>query len=248
MEKIKSFLRKWPKLYNLFQICYGRIHLLKEKILKINIDEKEEKRWERRHFYEGKDWSLKGYWKVRNHPATHFLLKEIEKFSPFSSILEIGCNCGPNMYLIAKKFPSVVIKGIDINPLAIQTGKELLVKEGISNAELFVGKAQCLQFIDKSFDIVFSKAVLSHIGPTKISKVIAEMLRVSKKALILIEYHEPAQRNETAALGIRLGYSYRWRRNYITLLKKIAPEAKIFVSRIPPEVWGSGWYIVKVIL
>ncbi len=208
MEKIKSFLRKQPSLYRFLQTLYGKVRSVREYIMKTNVDEKEEKRWEERHLHEGEDWAIKDYWDVRDHPATHLLLKKIETFYPFSSILEIGCNCGPNLYLIAKKFPTVKAKGIDINSAAIQKGNELLLKERVLNVELLVGKAYDLKmFSNKSFDIVFTKAVLVHIGPTKIKKVIEEMLRIARRKLILIEQYCESEKDDPEGFGVRTDYS-----------------------------------------
>jgi len=255
MEKLKSFLRKYPSLYHFLQGLYGKIRLIKERILGINIDEKEEKRWENRHIHEGDDWAADAYWDVRNHPATHFLLKKIERFSPFSSVLEIGCNCGPNLYSIGKRFPNVKIIGVDINSMAVQRGNELLAKEGVSNVKLLVGKAYDLkQFPDRSFDIVFSKAVLSHIGPSKIKKVLEEMARVAKRTIILAEYYESLNNEDPSTnLGIRLGYDWRWKRDYIKLIKQIIPTAEIRLTKIPKEIWGGeDWkemgYIIEFCL
>ncbi len=253
MEKLKSFLRKNPSLYRFLQDLYGKTRLIKERILKVNIDEKEEERWENRHVKEGDDWAADNYWDVRNHPATHFLLKKIEFFSPFSSILEIGCNCGPNLCLIGKKFPDIEARGIDINSRAVQRGNELLIQEGVLNVKLLVGRAYDLkQFSDKSFDIVFSKAVLCHIGPSKIKKVLEEMVRVAKRAIILAEYNELSDdQDDSANLGIRLGYDWRWKRNYVKLIKQIVPTAEIHLIKIPEEIWGGeDWgkmgYIIEV--
>jgi SAM-dependent methyltransferase len=251
-EKIKTILRRFPHLYRAFQRCYGKVLVVAESLAGTNIDEKEEKRWARRHLSEGNNWAISGYWNIRDHPATKFLAERIKIFSPFSSVLEVGCNCGPNLFLIAKNFPEVELKGIDISPMAVQRGNELLLKEGLLNVKLLVGKANDLsQFSDKSFDIVFTKAVLSHIGPSKIRKVIEEMIRVSKRTLILVEYHEPSRKDESAALGIRLGYSHRWKRNYLTLLRKFVPGAKINIIKIPRGVWEGEWaemgYLIEVI-
>ncbi len=253
MEKIKSTLRRFPKLYHFIQKYYGKIKFAKEWILKTNIDEKEEKRWEKRHLHEGENWAIEGYWSARTDSSTKFLVEEITKFYPFSSILEIGCNCGPNLWAISKKFPDVSIKGIDINKLAVQKGKELLKGEGIKNVELLIGKAYNLNmFPDKSFDIIFSKAVLVHIGPSKIKKVLEEMIRVSRKAIILVEYYEVSSNKNSDILGTRLNYSYRWKRDYVALVRKIIPESKIRLIKIPSEVWGEEWgemgYIIEIFL
>ncbi len=253
MEKLKSFLRKWPLFYRFMQNVYGKVKIFVEYVTRTNIDEKEERRWSNRHLLEGDDWAIEKYWEARNHPGTQFLVEKIASYSPFSSILEVGSNCGPNLYLLAKKFPKVNIEGIDINPMAVQKGNELFAKEGISNVKLSLSKADNLsKFPDKSFDIVFAKAVLCHIGPSKVSGVIKEMARVSKNVMILVDYHDPSETDESSILGTRIGHSWRWKRNWVALLKKLVPQAKIALIKIPEEVWEGDWgkmgYIIKFCL
>ena len=87
-----------------------------------------------------------------------FFLRNFLEFSP-SSVLEIGSNCGPNLYILARRFPDAELKGIDINSDAVQKGNEWFSDEHISNVKLMVGKADDLQqFQDKSFDVVFTDA------------------------------------------------------------------------------------------
>lgn len=64
------------------------------------------------------------------------------------------------------------------------------MQEGISNVKLLEGKADTLgEFQDKSFDIVFTNALLIYIGPDEIREVVKEMIRITRKALILMELH-----------------------------------------------------------
>ncbi len=179
-------------------------------------------------------------------------MEKISNFSPFFSILEIGCNCGPNLYLIAKKFPNIEIKGIDINSIAIKYGNELLTKEGISNVKLLVGKADELnQFQDNKFDIVFTDALLIYIGPDKIKKIMQEMFRITRRALILTEWHSENQDKDPYGLGI---YHFGcWKRNYVNLLKHFIPKDRIHLTKIPKEIWpDENWqnlgYIIEIIL
>ncbi|MGQ9460516.1 MAG: class I SAM-dependent methyltransferase [Candidatus Bathyarchaeaceae archaeon] len=175
-------------------------------------------------------------------------MDRISKFSPLS-ILEVGCNCGPNLYLLAKRFPDAEIRGIDINSVAVQKGNEWFAQEGISNVKLFVGKADDLrQFQDRSFDVVFTDAVLIYIGPDKIKKVIGEMLRVARKALIFLEWH--GFNSKSNPLGIYVGH---WMRDYVTLLKEFIPEKKIKAIKMPEELWpDKNWQrwgaIIEVIM
>lgn len=82
---------------------------MKEYFLGTQVRERE---WATRHLRKGErerdDWGkgsndwIKGYWDSQDHPHRPFLIERISKFSP-NSILEIGCNCGPNLHLLAKK-------------------------------------------------------------------------------------------------------------------------------------------------
>lgn len=222
-----------------------------------------EKKWATRHLHKGNDWNntqhvgeddewVLSYWDSQSHNHRTLLLEKISGYSP-DSLLEVGCNCGPNLYLVAKKFPDIEIKGIDINPRAIERGKELFASEGISNVRLSVGKADELgQFEDRSFDVVFTDAILIYIGRDKIKRVIQEMLRVTHQALILVERHcvEPQSRAPNG-LGV---YRYGcWERDYVALLKQFVPEGHISITKItedlwPDERWKKTGAVVEVVL
>jgi ubiquinone/menaquinone biosynthesis C-methylase UbiE len=143
--------------------------------------------------------------------------------------------------------------GIDINPMAVRKGNEWLAQGGISNVKLLEGKADELgQFQDKSFDVVFTDAVLMCIGSDKIKDVMKEMIRVARRALILVEWHTEDQRKDRHGLGVYwLGY---WKRDYVALLKQfIREDNKIHVTKIPENLWpGEGWgklgHVIKVVM
>jgi ubiquinone/menaquinone biosynthesis C-methylase UbiE len=243
-EHLKHILRKWPAFYRLVETSYYtlRFRRLKEHLSGTIVIEKE---WATRHLRKerkrddwakgGREW-IKSYWNSQDHSHRLFLIERISKFSP-NSILEIGCNCGPNLYLLAKKFPDAEIRGIDINPLAVQKGNEWLAQEGISNVKLLEGKAdELMQFHDKSFDIVFADAVLIYIGPDKIKEVMGELIRITHKALILMEWRsfEPDHKDP---YGIGIYYHGNWKRDYVALLKQFVPEEQIHVTKITKDVW-----------
>ena len=249
-KSLESRLRKQPLLYRLGAGVYSTLQ--PAHLLGLFIGTKaQEKKWAGRHLHRGRDWNVTqhpkgndewvmGYWHSWNHSHRAFLLEKIASSSPFSAILEIGCNCGPNLSLIAKKFPNTKITGIDINPRAIQKGNELLAQEGISNVKLLVGKADELrQFPDKSFDIVFTNSLLMYIGPDKIKPVVQEMLRITRRVLILLERHSfQPEPKDPEGLGV---YRYSsWERDYVALLGQFVSPGKIEVTKIPEEVWPDG--------
>lgn len=224
-NRLLPFIRKWPfayysaaKVYSLFGSSIG---------MRIR-----ERWWANRSIAEG-------YWNNRNHPSKHFLVERIAAFSPVNSILELGCNSGPNLYLLAKKFPKAQITGIDINKEAIKYGNMQFTKEGLSNVKLLVGKGDKLgEFQDRAFDIVFTNAVLTHIGPNKIKRVIAELFRITQRALILMEPHSfGLSEKDLLELGLFTYYGGQWIRNYVTLLKQFVPEKQIKVTKIPEGIW-----------
>jgi len=215
-----------------------------------------DKEWATRHIYD-KSW-VESYWRSRTHPHRTFLVERICKFSPIHSILEIGCASGPNLYRIAEKFPNAEVKGIDINPMAVQKGNEWLRQEGFSNVKLEVGRAQELtQFADKSFDVVFTDAVLIYISPDEIKQVVKEMLRIGH-VLVLCEWYlfnrwlalllngyycfrlkSEAFKFKSASHGFFVGH---WVRDYRMLFKEFAPNKNICITKLPKEMWNDkGW-------
>ena len=258
-EQLKHLLEKMPVLYRF--IAKGYISTaLRFRYLKYLLSGTKaiEKEWATRHLREGEkerddrgegsdDW-IKGYRGSQNHPHRPFLVKTISKYNP-SSILEIGCNCGPNLHLLAKKFPDAEITGIDINPVAVQKGNEWLAQERISNVKLLESKADELrQFQDKSFDVVFIDAVLIYIGPDKIKEVLKEIICITCRAVILMEWHsfEPERKD---LYGHGVYYLGCWKRDYVALLKRFVREEEIHVTKITEVIWpDKNWKEVGAII
>ena len=251
-EGIKHFFEKMPALYRFIAKGYSytllRFRYLKYLLSGTKVTEKE---WTTRHLRksererddwgkENNDW-IESYRDSLHHLHRPFLIEKISKFNP-SSILEIGCNCGPNLHLLAKKFPDAKIIGIDINPMAVQKGNEWLVEEDISNIRLSVGKAdELVQFQDKNFDIVFTDAVLIYIGPDKIKEVMKEMIRITRQTLIFMEWHSfESQGKDSYGLGV---YEQGiWKRDYVALLKQFVQGEQIHVTKITEDVWpDKNW-------
>ena len=103
--------------------------------------------------------------------------------------------------------------------------------------------------INRKHDVVFTDALLIHVGPDKILKVIQELLEVCSKYLVFLEWH--LEEDQTKGLGIWMGG--RWTRNYRELLKRISPEIQVSFIKLPVEYWpDKHWakygYLIKVTL
>ena len=200
--------------------------------------------WRFRHFFKSKwaqDYVLED---SLNHPHRKLLVEKISSFFPFNSVLEVGCASGPNLYLLAKKFPEVKLYGIDISSKAIQDGQKWFPEKGVKNVFLSCGKTNNLKkFPSKSIDVCFSDAVLIYSPPSQIEKSLKEMLRVSKKAIILNEWHSDSPKSI---------YIDHWVHNYKLLLGKFLPSKKINFIKLSEDVWGGDWarygYIIEITL
>jgi len=251
MERVKRFLERWPLLNLIIRYFYIPVAIKIKSYLQYfgrnRLPEIEyitnpptEELWIES-------------WNSKDSGHRPFLIERIAGFSPFSSVLEIGCGVGPNLYMLGKKFPDTIIREIDINPLAVKLGNELLAKEGISNASISIGRVEELSELDdKNFDIVFTDAVLLLIGRNQIYGVVKEIIRISRKGLVFLEWHDYDQRfKDTHGLGVfTLG---RWARDYVSLIKGFVSEEQIHFSKLPEGLWPTpGWErfgaIIQVIL
>jgi len=194
-------------------------------------------------FFE-RDWKHRGvsdiesFWSNRDLPNYKRLVTEfLSDISP-ASILEIGANCGPNLYNLSKKFPAAEIVGTDINEAAVQAGNTFFRTAGMENVRLIVARAEELsQFRDRHFDLVFSWQVLLLIGPDKIKPVMKELVRVTRTSLVLLEPHIDDDPSE--GLGI---YNHYWLRNYETLVREADDTRRpdVAIRPIPKDMWSPG--------
>lgn len=234
-QRLAHFIKRWPTLYRYVSKVYWTLQF--QHLMELLIGAKARERW----------WATRSiaeaYWNNRDLPNKHFLVERIAAFQPIHSILEVGCASGPNLYPLAKKFPQAEIVGIDINPRAVQYGNAQFAREGISNVKLLVGKADKLgEFQDGAFDIVFTNALLMHIGPEKIEEVIKGMIRITQQALVIMELHcfEPNIKDQSGLGTYLSGFpSGIWARDYVALLKQFVSEEHIQVTKIPEGIFPA---------
>jgi len=169
--------------------------------------------WKFRHIFDHSNWPGKY---VSEESLTHshrkLLIDIISKYAPFENIFEIGCASGPNIYLLAKEFPSTKIYGSDISKNAINFGKKWFAEKNVKNIELSTSYAEnsFKNFSDKSIDVIITDAALIYLNSNKLEKMIKEMLRVGRKALVFNEQHTDA------ILPVSDGH---WIHDYKNLLK-----------------------------
>jgi len=114
-----------------------------------------------------------------------FFSKALDRTKAVHSVLEMGSNVGINLEAITRLLPKARLSAIEINHKA---AREL--KKKLPNVDLHV--TSILEFQpEKKWDLVFTKGVLIHINPEKLSTVYELMHRSSSRYVLIAEYYNP---------------------------------------------------------
>lgn len=138
-------------------------------------------------------WKLRGTvfhteeYQQRIFAQHEWLVDKVKQLQP-EKILEVGCGFGRNLELLTKELPyPPEIFGADISKQMLAKAREIA---NINPKNIHLASAGKLPFADATFDLVFTHGLLMHIEPTELSQSIGEILRVSKKNVIVIEQIE----------------------------------------------------------
>jgi pseudaminic acid biosynthesis-associated methylase len=119
----------------------------------------------------------------RNQPDWHDLVAGFRQMLPdrVESVLEVGCNRGHNMVALQHLLPGSVVQGVE--PMAY--ARNLAVADGLDVSD---GSVYALPFADETFDLVFTSGVLIHVPPDRLHEAMRELVRVSSRYVLAIEY------------------------------------------------------------
>lgn len=185
-----------------------------------------EKYWRNRKI----DWK-KDYFDTHGHPHRELILRAMARYR-FGSVFEIGCASGPNLLRMHYAFPGVQLGGCDISADAINSARL-----NVPFAHLDVCAADNVFMSDKSIDMVVTDACLIYVGRRKIHKTLEEIKRITRRSIVLCEFHSPSFFQRTR-LYLQSGYyAYNWKK----LLEKHG-FFNISIQKIPQKVWpGTPW-------
>lgn len=183
------------------------------------------------------DWE-KSYLATWNHPHRALILRALKSFSWFS-LWEVGCGPGANLVRITKELPGHQLGGGDINADAIELAKKTFI-----GGRFHVEASDNILLSDNSVDVVLSDAHLIYYGPTKIKKVLTEMIRASRKHIVLCEYHEKSFWKRLL-IRFKTGYNAY---DYTRVLEGLGcyniRMLKISKEYWPDTMWGTYGYII----
>jgi ubiquinone/menaquinone biosynthesis C-methylase UbiE len=118
--------------------------------------------------------------------ALRFLIGAVQLLG-IRSILDVGSGTGRGLLEFTRVMPEITAVGIE--PSAEL--REIGYSKGLSRSQLIDGDAMKLTFDDSSFDLVCEFGALHHIPIP--SKAVAEMLRVSRKAIFISDVNNFGQ-------------------------------------------------------
>src|SRR5258708_2054424 len=87
-------------------------------------------RWQTQDRSYPDQWWLKQYWNSTDGSHRDGIITALDRVGDFESVLEIGCNTGPNLRRIHQHWPRMDLLGMDIHPGAIRFGTAAAREEG----------------------------------------------------------------------------------------------------------------------
>jgi len=182
------------------------------------------------------------WWDTRDRPFRDVLIAELQRFPSPTSLLELGCNAGPNLLRLSSTFPGARLSGVDANAEAVRLAREWLAAEGVCNAKLEAGTFETLlpTIPARSEDLVFSCYALAYVHPSALGSVLEHALRIARGGLVLAEpmVRSGKQRELIVPLD--------WRHDYALELVRLGiPRHAI---RIVDVTGGTWWPELNAIL
>src|SRR5438105_1473351 len=165
------------------------------------------------------------YWDSIDSPQRFWACEAVALLGGAASVLEIGCQSGPNLRALARVWPDIQLQGLDVNRSALAAGRRLAAEAGLTTVSLHEGVVpeSLIGWSTRSVDVALSVYCLAYIGPNEIVTAVRQLLRIARKGIVLIEpmatAQEPAEELSTD------GSAYvEWRHDYVSILSELAEE------------------------
>jgi spore coat polysaccharide biosynthesis protein SpsF len=107
----------------------------------------------------------------------------LSKTDTVESVLECGCNIGRNVEFLTKVLPRASISIIEISKPAFE-----IVTSRYEFSHAHNGSIEESNFERGAFDLVFTMAVLIHVHPDNLLRIMGKMFDYSSKYILMGEY------------------------------------------------------------
>ena len=167
-----------------------------------------------------------------------FLLDVIASVLPSRSVFEVGCGAGPRLKVIKRKYPHLEVRGVEINPHAVNQGNIELREIGGANETIECGDiTRYNNSITGSYSVVLSWAVLMYIHPLKIRSTLRKLFSSAEEVLIIIEPSSSGSRWNCLPARNR-----SFLHDYFSLLRSLNLDDFIVTrNNIPRKIWSPGY-------
>lgn len=170
--------------------------------------------------------SARFYWETVDEPQRFWVQEAVALVAGTSDhLLEVGCQCGPNLRALAQRWPGMRLDGLDVNEHAIAAGRRFMAAERLYGVRLHHGTlpGALTAWGDGSVDVVLSVYCLAYINPDDIIDTVSALLRIAKKGVIFIEPMVTRDQEPSEFTMEHNGY-VEWRHDYIEILNILANE------------------------
>lgn len=141
-------------------------------------------------------------------------------------ILEVGCNTGMQLVgLQAAGFQHLY--GVEVQAYAVEKAREF-----VRGVNIVQGSGLDLPFKDGFFDVVCTNGVLIHIAPDDLPRMMAEMVRCSRRYIMCYEYYAP----ETTPIPYRGNDGFAWKTDFSRVFLEHFPELRLVKQRLYPYI------------
>ena len=192
-----------------------------------------------RHFWATREKNnpafVQGYWDAAQRPLHRKIASTIAAL-PVETVIEPGAHCGTNLRALDRERRFTWLVGTDLSEHVVAAGQRLLGRELRSPHALHVGSADDICYPDGAFDLCLASGLLVCVGPERIEQTLREMLRVTRRYIVLCE---PFDDTDSAATldGRPDPYpnTMYWIRNYPALLARTSNIQVISCERLPEQ-------------
>lgn len=137
-------------------------------------------------------WSA--YWATLHAPHRDLLIETLRTLPHFSSLLEVGCGPGVNLWRIQEAFPDADLTGLDVSEAAIDHGAERFADADRGGLLRGGGRvALCAGILPEALeamgpvDVVLSCYACAYVPPTLIKDTLDRMRDLANLALVIAE-------------------------------------------------------------
>jgi pseudaminic acid biosynthesis-associated methylase len=156
------------------------------------------------------------------------LLKGLE----VNSILEVGCNRGHNL---------IALDMLGCTAVGVEPGEYARTLARANGLAVAAGDTYDIPFPDRSTDLVFTSGVLIHVPRERLLEALAELVRVTDRYLLAIEYHSDS--DEEIPYQGRDGML--WRRDYARLFEALHGFTIVRAGLAPAGFDGASFVIAE---